>query len=175
MRSRKLARWCTLLLSSGASVVLASGAAARVTTSTMPIYTTTTRMGSTTTTPSAHSTTTTPRTTSTTLGASGTCSSLTACEVALMATLPNPATATKGKDRRVAHDLARLAKRAVHELDQASAAKPARQARLFKRANRTLERIRTAADKAESKGSLTVPVGPIDSNVAILMALGHPA
>jgi len=91
-----------------------------------------------------------------------------------MATLPSSTTATNGKERRVARALARLAARLVHQLDRATTAKTTRQARLFKRANRTLERLRTVADKAEVKGSLTVPVGPIDASVGALMLLDHP-
>ena len=168
MRPRKLARRsCTLLLSFGAAVVLLPGAASAVTTSTMPTSTTTTR---------PHSTTTTrPRTTTTTLGAppSGSCTSISACETALMATLPSPATAKTSKERRIAHHLTRLAQKAVHQLQHATAAKGARQAHLFKQANRTLERMRTKADKAASKGILTVPVAPIDADVAAIVSLDH--
>ena len=180
MRSRKVARRCC---GSGVAVVLLAGSASAATTSTMPIYTTTSRPRTTTTRP--HMTTTTrpgmtsttmPGTTTTTIAVpiTGSCPTVSACETALMATLPSPTTATNGKERRVAHALARLALRAVHELDQATTAKSTRQARLFKKANRTLERLRTVADKAEVKGSLTVPVGPIDASVGALMLLDHP-
>ena len=180
MRSRKVAWRCCV---SGAAVVLFAGTASAATTSTMPIYTTTSRPRTTTTRP--HMTTTTrpgmtsttmPGTTTTTIAVpiTGSCPTVSTCETALMATLPSPTTATNGKERRVAHALARLALRAVHQLDQATTAKSTRQARLFKKANRTLERLRTVADKAEVKGSLTVPVGPIDAGVGALMSLDHP-
>ena len=182
MRSRKVARRCC---GSGAALVLLAGTASAATTSTMPIYTTTSRPRPTTTTTRAHMTTTTrpgmtsttmPGTTTTTIAVpiTGSCPTVSACETALMATLPSPTTATNGKERRVAHALARLAARVVKQLDSATTAKTTRQARLFKRANRTLERLRTLADKAEVKGSLTVPVGPIDASVGALMLLDHP-
>ena len=38
-------------------------------------------------------------------------------------------------------------------------------------ANRTLDRLRAAADKAESHGSLAVPLGPIDADVGSLESL----
>src|SRR5262249_27170557 len=187
MRSRKVARrWCGSLLSSGAAVVLLAGAVSAATTSTMPIYTTTSmRPRPKTTTTMPHMTTTTrpgmtsttmPGTTTTTTAVPipGSCSSISACETALMATLPSATAAKNGKERRVAHALARLAARAVRLLDHASTAKSTRQARLFEKANRKLERLRTLADKAEAKGSLTVPVGPIDAGVGALMSLDHP-
>ena len=177
MRSRKVARRsCGFLLSSGAAVVLLAAATSAATTSTMVIYTTTTRPRMTTTTRPGMTSTTMPRTTTTTIAApvTGSCPSISACETALMATLPSPTTAMNGKERRVARALARLALRAVHQLELATTGKATRQARLFKKANRTLERIRTVADKAEVKGSLTVPVGPIDAGVGALMSLDHP-
>lgn len=130
--------------------------------------TTTTRPGMT--------STTLPSTTTTTIAVpvTGSCPTISACESALMATLPSPTAAQNGKERRVAHALSRLALRAVHQLQRATTAKPTRQARLFTRANRTLERLRTLADKAEVKGRLSVPVGPIDASVGALMSLDHP-
>jgi hypothetical protein len=177
MRSRKFAgRLCDSLLPSCAAVVLLAGATSAATTSTMVIYPTTTRPRLTTTTRAHMTTTTSPSTTTTTIGVpvTGSCTTITACETALMATLPSPTTATNGKERRIARLLTRLGNRALHEVGKATSAKASHQARLFKKANRTLERIRTVADKAEAKGSLSVPVGPIDADVTAFMSLDHP-
>jgi plastocyanin len=122
--------------------------------------------------PAALPTTTMPRTTSTTSAepVSGSCTSIQACETALTAALPTPMAMT-GKSRRVARFLQRLATRADHQLTLATAQSGARQAHLIEKANRTLERLRSAADKAESRGTLGVPVGPIDADVGSLVSL----
>jgi len=163
MRSRK----SPLLLFSGAAVVLLAGPAFAATTSTMPIYTSTTRLRAT--------TTTRPSMTTTTIGAPviGSCPSITACEAALMAALPNPTTGATAKEKRLARILVRLTTHASSELDRATAASTAQKARLFRKANHTLARLRTLADKAETKGKLSVPVGPIDADAASLMSLAH--
>ena len=67
--------------------------------------------------------------------------------------------------------LQKLARRADHQLERAMAASGARQAHLSKKANRTLERLRAAADRAETQGTLGVPVGPIDADVGSFVSL----
>ena len=77
------------------------------------------------------------------------------------------------KEKRLARILVRLTTHASSELDRATAASTAQKARLFRKANHTLARLRTLADKAETKGKLSVPVGPIDADVASTMSLAH--
>jgi plastocyanin len=120
----------------------------------------------------AVTTTTRSGTTSTTsaVPVSESCPSIQACETALSAALPNP-TATTGKSRRVARLLQRLMSRADHQLTLAAAGNGARRARLVKKANRTLAHLRSAAGRAESRGTLGVPLGPIDADVSSLVSL----
>ena len=123
--------------------------------------------------PTMYTTTTRPTSTSTTNTGpvSGSCTSIKACATALTSALPAPGTAKTGKQRRIARLLERLARRADHQLNGAMAANGARQAHLFKKANRTLERLRAAADRAETQGTLGVPVGPIDADVGSFVSL----
>src|SRR5207249_1853432 len=115
--------------------------------------------------------TSTTRPTTTIAPVSTSCTSIKACETALTTALPLPGTAKTGKERRIAGLLQKLARRADHQLERAMAASGARQAHLSKKANRTLERLRAAAGKAESQGTLAVPLGPIDADVGSLESL----
>jgi plastocyanin len=99
------------------------------------------------------------------------CVGIEACRQALIAALPTPAMATSGKARRVARHLDRLDHHLEKLLDRAATATGERQVHDFAKAGRILERLRTAADKAETNGTLAVAVGPIDAADQSLMTL----
>ena len=113
----------------------------------------------------------TGRTTSTTtLGPLASCQGISACAADLMAALPTAGVATNGKERRTVRRLDRLAGRAVRQLEAASTG-GTRGKRLAKKAQHTLERLRTAVATAVAKGTLGVPADPIDAAINSLLVL----
>ena len=126
-------------------------------------------MSTTTTTSMAQGTSTTSTTTAGELPPP--CVGIEACRQALIAALPTPAMATSGKARRIARHLDRLDHHVEKLLDRAASASGERQMHDFTKAGRILERLRTAADKAETNGTLSVPVSPIDAADQSLMTL----
>jgi protocatechuate 3,4-dioxygenase beta subunit len=109
-------------------------------------------------------------TTTTTLpGAS--CTTIAACLTAVESTLPNPATATSRRARRVARRLrARLA-RVTSLLERASETLGARKTRLFARAQSRLEALLALARAADARDALGVALAPLEAAVGLLLQL----
>src|SRR5262245_44489766 len=120
---------------------------------------------------SSTTTVTTPGTTSTTNGGSLSCVGMSACQTALMAALPTATTAQNAKERKLAHMLDHLGRRAVHQLDRVAATSGTQRNHAIAKSRHTLERLRTLADTASTKGTLVVPVAPIDAAIASLLTL----
>jgi plastocyanin len=122
-------------------------------------------------------TTTTVHTGSTTSTSSApaalSCGSVEACRAALAAALPTPGTASSSMERATARRLGRLVRRADRQLDRVAATTGSAQAHAVARSRRLLQRLRSAADRAAQKGSLGVPIAPIDAAVTSLLALDH--
>ena len=107
-------------------------------------------------------------TTTTTLpGAS--CATIAACLAVVASTLPNPATATSRRARRVARRLrARLA-RVTHLLERASETLGARKTRLFARAQSRLAALLALARAADARDALGVALAPLEAAVGGLL------
>jgi hypothetical protein len=76
--------------------------------------------------------------------------------------LPDPARAT-GRRRLVARKLARLERRAVNEIQKGLASSGSRQSMHYRRARRALTTLLATARRGSAKGTLSVPLGPIES------------
>ena len=123
---------------------------------------------------STSSTTTVPAsgTTTTSIPLVLSCDTIADCRAQLLAELPSPATATNAKERRTARTLQRLGRRASGQLERLTT--PGAPARLVRRSRRTLHLIQMAADRADARGTLGVPVAPIDATVGSLLSLDQP-
>jgi glucose/arabinose dehydrogenase len=104
----------------------------------------------------------------TTLGAAG-CTSVGECAFRLAAALPAPNLAGSPAARKVAKRLARLQRKAAAALARAAHAKKPR--RPNAKARNVLGQLLAAARKANEGGSLGVPLGPLESAVAALLAI----
>ena len=101
----------------------------------------------------------------------GACAEVTACVASLDAMLPDPASATDGKSRRVANHLAHLAERAATLLDRASSSAGTKQTRLYRKARAALDHLVAVATAADTKGTLGVSLASIDAAVTAVLAL----
>jgi protocatechuate 3,4-dioxygenase beta subunit len=97
-----------------------------------------------------------------------TCTGISACLTNLGTALPDPATASSRKARRVARRLARLGSSVAAVLERADGAGARRQARLYAKARAKLQRLLTVARAADDKGTLGVALAPIASAVSAL-------
>jgi len=105
------------------------------------------------------------------LPATSTCADLAACRAAVAAVLPQAASATGARSRRVAKRLAMLYSRAGAALDQVASATGTRRTRLLRIARQALQRLRAQARSAAAKGTLDTALAPLDEAVTALIAL----
>jgi hypothetical protein len=108
-------------------------------------------------------------TTTTTLPGGG-CTTFATCEPTLLAALPDVASVTgpAKKTARRLHKLERKAARAMRKSDGASAVK---RLRFYAKARTALQRLADAAARADARGRLSVPLGPLQSAVTLLLAV----
>ena len=122
---------------------------------------------------SGTTTTTTPAggTTTTTTLAGGSCATTTACLAALESALPEPAAQTSRRAARTARNLQRRAGSIGTILDRAASASDRRERRLLARASAKLEGLLAASERAATRGTLGVPLAPIQSAIERLLEL----
>jgi hypothetical protein len=101
----------------------------------------------------------------------GACTTIPACQAALDATLPDPATAADRKSRKTAKKLMRFDRTADTKLAKAETASGSRLAKLHRQARTALEKLLAAARTADAKGRLGVPLAQIEAAVTALLAL----
>jgi protocatechuate 3,4-dioxygenase beta subunit len=107
-------------------------------------------------------------TTTTTLP-SGSCATIAACLAVVESTLPNAATATSRRARRVARRLHTRLARVSGLLDRASETLGGRRARLYARAEARLEALLAFARAADARSALGVGLAPLEAAVGGLL------
>jgi hypothetical protein len=120
----------------------------------------------------------TTTTTTTTVASSTTTTSLPAaacttsddCLARLGSTLPASTGVADRKAKRVAHRLHRLFTTLGSRLARAKARSGSKQTRLYRKAGRTLGALVATAQSAAGKGTLGVPLGPLQAAAAALLA-----
>lgn len=108
-------------------------------------------------------------TTTTTLPGGG-CTSFATCEPTLLAALPDVAT-TRGGARRVARTLRKLERKAARSFEKSATAPAVRRLRLYAKTRTALERLATVAARADGRGRLAVPLGPLRDAVTLLLGV----
>ncbi len=107
-------------------------------------------------------------------GGSGTgsgCDTTSTCLDSLRGTLPNPTTSASKKAKHVATKLGTLATKAGKALDKAAAGNSGKkQTRAYAKARKTLQTLLAAAGAADAKGTLGVPLAPLQTAVNALVA-----
>ncbi len=104
-------------------------------------------------------------------GGGSSCSSIATCLAALNAARPSSGSAPNHKDRKVALRLGKLAARAGTLIDRAGSESGKKQSRSYKKARGTLEKLVAVATRANTKGTLGVPLGPIETDDDALLGL----
>jgi protocatechuate 3,4-dioxygenase beta subunit len=99
----------------------------------------------------------------------GRCATIASCLAALEAALPDPATGATRKAKRTAHRLRRRNARAGEALAHAGTSSGARRTRLYAKARATLEALLAASRAANGKGTLGVPLGPVEAAITALL------
>jgi len=120
---------------------------------------------------SATSTTTPSSGTTTTTLAGASCATTAACMAELQDALPDPATAGSRRAKRTAQGLRRRAAKVASVLGRAQATSGNRQRRLLRRADAKLGELLAASQRAATKGTLGVPLAPIQATIEVLRAL----
>jgi len=108
--------------------------------------------------------------TSTTLPPGSSCSTLAACREALTGALPSVDTAGTKKSQRAARALLRLNGATDHALDQGARSVGKAHRWWYAKARAALARLLTVAGAASDRGTLSVPLAPIEAAVAALRA-----
>jgi len=103
--------------------------------------------------------------------ASPACLSIPECEADLVATLPDPARAASRAAGKVARALARLRRTAMGALARSAHVTGNRQRRQYARARHALARLLGLARRASDRGTLGVPLPPLESAGEALVAL----
>ncbi|HLK11549.1 MAG TPA: hypothetical protein VKW76_09220 [Candidatus Binatia bacterium] len=98
------------------------------------------------------------------------CQTIAACRAALDPALPSAAQAASRKAKHVARKLAQLAARASALIDKGGAKSGAKQQKLYGRAQQVLRALLAAARAADGKGTLGVPLAPLEAAVNALIA-----
>jgi predicted outer membrane repeat protein len=130
------------------------------------VVTTTTTTTSTSTTTTTTTTTLASSTTTTSLAAAAACSTIDDCLASLGSTLPASTGAADRKAKRAALRLHRLFTRLGNRLARAQASS----ARYYRKASRTLGVLVVTAQSAARKGTLGVPLDPLQAAAAALLA-----
>lgn len=97
------------------------------------------------------------------------CASITECYTALGTTLPDPTTAADKKTKRTALNLQKRYRALGRRLTRAAGATAKKRARLYKKARKLVQAVGTAAQHADDKGRLGVPLAAIQAAVTALV------
>ncbi len=119
----------------------------------------------------ATTTTTTPSATTTSTTLASACSTIDACEAALDATLPSPATAASKKAKKVALKLGKLDGKARKALGQLAGSNGKKRLKLESSARNALRGLLAKAATAAGKGTLGVPLAPLQAAANALLAV----
>jgi hypothetical protein len=98
------------------------------------------------------------------------CNSITTCLAALTTALPSPAGAASKKLKHVAVKVGARYRMVAKTLAHAAAKTGKKQSALYTKAKNQLEGLETLATKAAAKGTLGVPLPPLEAAVAALLA-----
>ena len=109
-------------------------------------------------------------TTSTTTLPGGGCTTFATCEPTLLAALPQVAGAT-GRTKKTARMLAKLERKAARAMQKADGATAVKRLRFYAKARTALQRLADAAANADARGRLSVPLGPLQSAVTLVLSV----
>jgi len=98
------------------------------------------------------------------------CATIDTCRTSLGSTLPDPTTAQGKKEKTVAKKLVKRDAKVNTVLDKATTATGKKQQKLYAKARKLLAALLTAAEAANGKGMLGVPLAPLQTALNALLA-----